>query len=245
MKYCRRFIFMLISLMMLASANASINLPKNLTESDQVRALEILGFGSSGKILADPYPLGGYSGVEVGLSTQFIPIGDLASLGNTTDEKGELSYYSLTLGKGLFYNVDVFVYLTPAIQSEEMQSFGGQFRWGFYEANFFPISFSAMAYLGGANFQNLINVQTSGLDLIATVNMDKLALYFGGGRIRAQETFIGGASGITSSQETEKRDIIEDHSFFGVSIGFAKAFLALEVDRYSDSVYSGKLGFRF
>ncbi|MFM6928051.1 MAG: hypothetical protein ACKOX6_06270 [Bdellovibrio sp.] len=245
MKYCRRFIFMLLSLMLLASANASTNLPRNLTASDQVRALELLGFGSSGKILADPYPLGGYSGVEVGLSTQFIPIGDLASLGSTTDNKGELSYYSLTMGKGLFYNVDAFVYFTPAIQSEEMQSFGGQVRWGFYEANFFPISFSAMVYLGGANFQNLINVQTTGLDLIATVNMDQMALYFGGGRIRAQGTFIGGANGITASHNTEKQDVIEDHSFFGVSIGFAKMFLALEVDRYSDSVYSGKLGFRF
>lgn len=245
MKLCRRFVFMVIAVMFLGKAHASTSLPKNLTESDQVRALEILGFGSSGKILADPYPLGGYSGVEVGVSTQYIPIGDLAGLGSTTNDKGEMTYYSLSLGKGLFYNVDVFVYFTPSIQAEEMQSFGGQFRWGFYEANFFPISFSVMAYIGGASFQNLINVQTTGLDLIGNVNMDNLALYFGGGRIRAQGRFIGGTDGITASGETEKQDISEDHSFFGISIGLSKAFLALEVDRYSDSVYSGKLGFRF
>jgi hypothetical protein len=204
-----------------------------------------LGFGSAGKILDDPYPLGGYSGVEIGVSTQFIPTEDLSNLGAGTEDKGELTYYSLSLGKGLFYNIDTFVYFTPSFQSEELQSFGGQLRWGFYEASFFPISFSAMIYAGGANFQNLINITTSGWDLIGTVNMEDLALYFGAGSIRANGTFIGGADGITASTNTEKRDITEDHTFFGVNIGISKAFIALQVDRYSDSVYSGKLGYRF
>ncbi|WP_413559915.1 hypothetical protein [Bdellovibrio sp. HCB209] len=239
-----RFLFLIIALFSTHTI-AATQLPHNLDADDQTRTLEVLGYGSSAKILGDPYPLGGYSGVELGISTQFIPIGDLSSLGSTTKDKGELSYYTLTLGKGFYYNIDGFVYFSPSVQSEEMQSFGGQLRWGFYEASFFPISFSAMLYAGGANFQNLINVATTGWDLIGTVNMENVALYFGAGRVRAQGTFIGGAGGITASQNTEARDIAENHTFFGVNIEISKAFIAMQVDRYSDSVYSGKLGFRF
>lgn len=238
-------IFILISILFSVQAYAKTDLPRNLSSQDQIRTLEILGYGTASKVLGDPYPLGGYSGVEMGVSTQFIPVSDLATLGNTTRDNGELSYYTLTLGKGLYYNIDTFVYFTPSLQSEEMQNFGGQLRWGFYEASFFPISFSALAYAGGANFQNLINIITTGWDLIGTVNMENVAVYFGAGRVRAQGTFIGGAGGITSSTITESHDISENHTFFGVNVEISKVFIALEVDRYTDSVYGGKLGYRF
>lgn len=245
MNLSHRILILIITLFSAHALAAKTQLPRNLDAADQVRTLEILGFGSAAKILGDPYPLGGYSGVEVGVASQFIPIGDLSSLGNTTPEKGEISYYTLTLGKGFYYNVDAFVYFSPGIQSEDMRNFGGQLRWGFYEASFFPISFSALLYAGGANFQNLISVATTGWDLIGTVNMENVALYFGGGRVRAQGTFIGGTGGITASQSTEARDLMENHTFFGVNIEISKAFIAMQVDRYTDSVYSGKLGFRF
>jgi hypothetical protein len=238
-------ITILLSILFCAQAYAKTELPRNLSSTDQIRTLEILGYGTASKILGDPYPLGGYSGVELGVSTQFIPVSDLADLGNGTQDNGELSYYTVTLGKGLYYNIDTFVYLTPSIQSEEMQNFGGQLRWGFYEASFFPISFSALLYAGGANFQNLINVTTTGWDLIGTVNMENVAVYFGAGRVRAQGTFIGGSGGITASQTTEAHNISENHTFFGVNVQISKAFVALEVDRYTDSVYGGKLGYRF
>ncbi|WP_413586383.1 hypothetical protein [Bdellovibrio sp. HCB274] len=244
MKLGRRFLFLIIAFLTVQTY-AITQLPRSLDPNDQNRTLEILGFGSSSKILGDPYPLGGYSGVEVGVSSQFIPIGDLSTLGSGTQDKGEMSFYTLSLGKGLYYNIDAFVYFSPAIQTEEMQNFGGQVRWGFYEASFFPITFSTMVYAGGANFQNLINISTVGWDLIGTVNMENVALYFGGGRVRAQGTFIGGPAGITASGQTESRSIIDDHTFFGVNVEISKAFIALEVDRYADSVYSGKLGFRF
>ncbi|WP_413295223.1 hypothetical protein ACLSU7_09125 [Bdellovibrio sp. HCB185ZH] len=244
MKLGHRFFIFLITFIC-AQAHAMTDLPRNLSTRDQVRTLEILGYGSAAKILGDPYPLGGYSGVEIGLATQFIPVSDLATMGSGTEDKGELSYYTLSLGKGLYYNIDTFVYFSPSLQNEEMQNFGGQIRWGFYEAPFFPISFSALMYAGGANIQNLVNISTVGWDLIGTVNMENVALYFGWGRIRAQGTFIGGTGGITASGNTESQNISEDHTFFGVNVEISKAFIALEVDRYTDSVYSGKLGYRF
>ncbi|UXR64368.1 hypothetical protein EZJ49_14965 [Bdellovibrio bacteriovorus] len=224
---------------------AATDLPRNLDAKDQTRALQILGFGSASKILDNPYPLGGYTGIEVGVSSEFIPVEDLASLGSKTGDKGEFNFHTLTVGKGLYYNIDTLFYFTPSIQGEKMQNYGAQVRWGFYEASFFPLSLTAMIYGGGASFSNLINVSTMGMDLIATVAMDRLAIYVGAGRVRATGTFIGGADGITADQNTVTQDIIEDHAVFGINIDIAKMFLAMQIDRYADSVYSTKIGIRF
>ncbi|MNJ99834.1 hypothetical protein D3C87_176150 [compost metagenome] len=224
---------------------AVTKLPRNLDKQDRIRALEILGLGSAAKILDNPYPLGGYSGFEMGLAAEFIPVDELAGLGSGTTDNGELNYYTLTFGKGVYHNVDTMVYFSPITGDEEVGNFGGQLRWGFYEARFFPISFSTIVYGGGTSFSNLINVTTVGIDLIATVNVENVALYLGGGTIRAIGQFIGGADGITDNGQTIQEDISEEHLVFGLNVNFSKMFVALEVDRYVDSVYSGKLGFRF
>ncbi len=226
-------------------ASAATTLPVNLSKPDRTRALQILGFGSAAKILDNPYPLGGYSGLEVGLSSEFIPMEDLAALGNGSTDSGEFSFYTLTFAKGLYNNVDVHVYFTPLIQSEELESFGGQIRWGFFESVSFPLSLTAVISAGAANFSNLVNISTLGADLVATVAMEDVALYVGAGRTRALGTFIGGPDGITDTGETISEDILEDHTLFGISVEISKMFLALQIDRYADTVYSGKLGFRF
>ncbi|AHZ83649.1 hypothetical protein Bb109J_c3040 [Bdellovibrio bacteriovorus] len=242
--FWRSFILM-ITLVGTSYSHAATDLPRNLTQGDQIRTLQILGFGSASKILDNPYPLGGYTGIEVGLSTEFIPAEDLSALGSKTQDKGEFSFYTLTIGKGLYYNIDAHVYFTPTVQEEKMQNFGAQLRWGFYEASFFPLTLTAMVYGGGANFSNLINVSSMGYDLIATVTMNRLAIYVGGGRLRAIGTFIGGPDGITADQNTVTQDIVEDHAVFGINVDIAKMFIAMQIDRYADSVYSGKIGFRF
>lgn len=228
-----------------AFAWSATSLPKGLDSADRTRALEILGFGSAPKILDNPYPLGGYSGIEVGLSSEYIPLEDLATLGTTSKDKGEFNFYTLSFAKGLYYNVDFHVHFTPFSQDEDIQAFGGQLRWGFFEASFFPLSLSTVVFAGGANFSNLINISTLGADVVGTVNFDNVAIFFGGGRVRAIGKFIGGSGGITDNQETESKDIMETHSIFGINIDISKMFVALQIDRYTDSVYSGKIGFRF
>lgn len=224
---------------------ATTMLPKNLTDSELNRSLEILGFGSAPKILDNPYPLGGYPGIEMGLSTEFIPLQDLAVLGSTSTDKGEFNYYVLSFAKGLYYNVDIHVHFTPFIQGEDVQTYGGQLRWGFYEAKFFPLSLSTVVHVGGANFGNLINISTLGADIVGTVNFDNLAIFFGVGQMRASGKFIGGANGVTANQLTSSKDVMESHTVFGLNVDFYKMFVAFEVDRYVDSVYSGKVGMRF
>lgn len=220
-------------------------MPKGLNKADRTRALEVLGFGSAPKILDNPYPLGGYSGIEVGLSSEYIPLEDVATLGATSKDKGEFNYYTLSFAKGLYYNIDLHVNFTPFIQEENVQVFGGQLRWGFFEAKFFPLTLSTVIYAGGANFSNLINISTLGADIVATVNFDNVAIFLGGGRVRAIGKFIGGPDGITDDQVTAAQDVTEIHSVFGINVDISRMFVSMEIDRYTDSVFSGKVGFRF
>jgi hypothetical protein len=248
MGFCRFFkpIVAAILIGSLSSISQAVTrLPMQLDHDDQNRALEILGFGSTAKTLDNPYPLGGYSGVEIGISSEFIPVDDLSTLGDGTGDDGEYSYYTVSIGKGLYYNIDVMVYATPFVQDEDISSFGGQIRWGFYEAQFFPLSLTALAYAGGANFSNLINVTTQGFDLIGTVNVENIAIYAGYGKGRAIGNFVGGANGITADQQSRQIDLLEDHTMFGVNINIQKMFVALEINRYIESTYAGKIGFRF
>ena len=44
-----------------------------MTKSDRQDSLEILGLSTSYKNVADPYPLGGYSGVQLSYTVESIP----------------------------------------------------------------------------------------------------------------------------------------------------------------------------
>ena len=226
-------------------AKAATAIPQNLSASDRTRVLQIIGYGSGAKILDDPYPLGGYSGVEIGLAVEIIPTEELASLGNTTNSHGNISYETLTFSKGLFYNVDVMVYFSPFVSGDPVSNYGGTLRWGFYEASFFPLTLTALVYAGGMNYGNELNVNTMGADLIATLNISHLALYVGGGQLQAQGTFIGGPDGVTDTGDTLKTNIRSTHTVAGLSFSLGQAFAAVELNHCTDANYSGKLGFRF
>ena len=222
-----------------------VRLPRALDERAQIIATEVLGFGSAAKLLSSPYPLGGYNGFEIGMSSEFIPIDDVSRLGSKSDDRGEYSFYNLSVGKGLFYNLDAYVHFTPFPQEEEVSGYGGMLRWAFWNFQSFPASLSLITHANTANFSNQITTTTVGADVVASVNMEQVSLYFGAGTGRAQGAFIGGTKGITASGDSTRVNVSEDHTLFGIHMRLSKMFLALQVDRYVNSTYSGKLGFRF
>lgn len=240
-----RFLIPFLLTFAVSAASAAISLPKNLSESDRETMLQILGFGSQAKLLSSPVPLGGKQGFEVGLSSEYIPIEDLSGLGDKPDVKGEYNYLMLTFGKGLFYNLDTFFHLTPIPQSEGLFAYGAQLRWGFYEFQRFPGLFSMILHGSGANYANVLNTRTTGADLVMTVAIDEASLYFGTGIIRTVGTFAGGPEGITAEGTRQDADLSDVHTVFGLSLNFGPVFLALEVDRVTQSVYGGRLGYRF
>lgn len=230
--------------------------PRQMAAGDRKIALQVLGFGAASKILGNPYPLGGYQGLEIGLSSEYIPVKDLSSLGDKSATRTEVNYYTLSVAKGIFYNIDTVVHFTPAFQQENLSSYGGQLRWGFYDFPFMHGGLSLILHGSATSFSNLIDTRTTGTDLIATFVVEDVALYFGGGDARSIGTFRGGDINGTVTESTTSacngttcsdayEDLNQGHTVFGISLAFAKLYAAFQVDRYYQSTYSAKLGFRF
>lgn len=228
------------------NAIAAVNpIPRGLTRTDREMILEVLGFGSAAKVLASPYPLGGYSGVEVSMTTEFIPMSDVAVLASKTNARSDLNYFNLVIGKGLYYNLDLVIQFVPMPQDQSLSGFGGQLRWDFYQAGFMPADLSLVFHGSSTNFYNVLSTETSGVDLLASVNMTDFSLFFGFGQSRSVGSFIGGTDGVTDSGLAENSDVYSPHTLFGINIKMSDFFVALEVDRFVQSTYSGKVGFRF
>ncbi len=238
-------------------AQAERFLPRRMSESERHIALQILGFGSASKILANPFPLGGHPGFEMGLTTEYLQVQDLASLGDKSTRNRELNYSSFSVAKGLFYNIDAAFHFTPAFQKEDLSSYGGQFRWGFYEFPFIPGGLSFVLNRSDTNYGNLLNTSTTGRDLVATVVVEDVALYFGVGQANSIGSFSGGTLAGTVTESTTdlcssgtyctsaNQELTEVHTLFGISLSFNDLFASVEINRYFVSSYSAKIGWRF
>jgi hypothetical protein len=233
-------------------AFAAIHLPLNLNKGDREEALRIVGFGTSSKLLSDPYPLGGYQGFEVGVSVETVPTEDLGRLGSRlTTPQQDVSFPKLTIGKGLYNDLDFFVQFTPYNHQDELTQYGAIVRWSFYQAKSLPISASVLAHANTGNINNLMTTKSYGFDVITGINVKNVALFAGIGPIEASGTFVGGKdansvpSGITASNLIENEFVSGLHTVVGVNVHISQVFFAAQLDRYSVQVFSGKLGVRF
>ncbi len=228
------------------AAPAKVDIPTGLDRGDRREIVRILGLASGGKILSDPYPLGGYQGLEVGVSVENLPVEDLGRLGNSlaTPQK-DVAYPKLAIGKGLYDNIDLFVHFIPYSEKTEISQYGGTLRWGAYQAKFLPLSLSLLAHFNNANFSNLLLTRTIGADVIGGINVDTVALFVGGGPVQSRGRFAGGAQGITDSGFLESETAKGFHTVIGANVQISRAFLTAQIDRYVTTVYSAKLGLRF
>ena len=225
---------------------AKLSIPTNLTTENRQELVEILGYGAAPKVLGDPFPLGGYSGVEIGVSNQIISTVDVAKMGDHTSTQERTPYVGLSLAKGLYYNFDVFINFVPLGQDEGISGFGGGLRWGFFEAEYLPISLSAQVASQSLNFQNKINVSAQTLDLIASYKIDPVTLYLGGGSVTASGEFLGGGSdGVTDTGSVENVSMTANHFLGGVSYRSSLFFIAGEISRATQNSYGVKIGMRF
>jgi hypothetical protein len=242
-----RFLFFL--LLLSSSAFARLDFPKAMSKADRVKIVEILALGTTMKITGNPFPLGGYSGVELGLSTEILSTAEISRLGVKAKEQSETSHQVFTLGKGLFNDFDVYLQFSPLTSEEEIRSFGGQLRWGFYQAEYLPAHLSFVASANSYNFQNVVNVISTGADLVAGFTVEDVTIYTGIGLARGSGQFVGQggvqAGAYTDSGETETESVEESHYLAGLNIRFSNLFVAFELDRYTQATYSAKIGTRF
>lgn len=248
----------LCALFLIPSAHALV-IPKGLSSADRREVVRTIGLNSAPKALSNPYPLGGYSGFEVGYSVEFINVRDIRRLGNSSfSNDTEWRFPRLTIGKGLYNDVDVFFSFIPPTGGIRASDYGAQLRWSFYQAQFLPINLSAVGYFNQMNFGDVYMNRNMGIELIAGVNVNNFALYFGGGWLVAKGTFIAGTTAncqdctvdpsdgdVNGYSKTVDHEVEATHTVVGFSFHYLNLFAAAQVDRYRDAVYSLKVGMRF
>lgn len=230
-----------------AQSFAEVRIPPNLTSDDRKEALRILGLGTSGKLLSNPYPLGGYSGFEFGLAIESVPVEEIARLGSKLSTTQQLdktfNYPKFAIGKGLYKDIDIFLHFIPFNQNTNLSDYGGLVRYCFYQAAFLPASFSLIVHGNNSNVGNLIFTQSIGAELATGINVGDLALYVGGGRVYVTGRFIASLNQGAAQEESET--VSSFHSFFGGTLDFEPIFVALQIDQFTQTTFSGKLGLRF
>lgn len=227
------------------SAYAGLSLPSQLVFADQKEILTTLGPGTSSRQLSAPYPLGGYEGFEIGLSRQFISTSNFTEFGDRSASGEDFSYPILTIGKGLFYDIDLFISLVPFAQSKTITHFSTQGRWNFYRAIETPFSLSISGNAGNTTLNNLISIQSYGFDLVGSLYIRDLSLFFGTGFLNSSGVFVGGPYGINKSSETERINIPLTHRILGLDYRFHEYFISAEMDHFETPLYSAKVGMRF
>ena len=248
----------------------AFDIPRGLSASDRKEVVRTVGLNSANKLLTNPYPLGGFDGFEIGYSMEFVNVRDIRRLGCTPGAPGcanqaysddtEWQYSRITVGKGLYSDVDVFLSFIPPTGPDRLSDYGGFLRWSFYQAQFLPINLSAILHYNQLNFSDAFLNRNVGAEIMAGINVDNFALYFGGGMVEARGTFTGATSGgvcgddcrvdgtdpkLNLGDRTVSNYVSETHTVVGLSLHHENLFAAAQVDRYRDAVYSLKLGMRF
>lgn len=245
-----------IALYLLSIAAHAIDIPKGLNSNARADVVRILGATTAPKMLTNPYPLGGYSGFEVGMSIEVISTRELQRLGtNSNSDQDELRYSRITLGKGLYHDVDVFFHLVPPIANIGLTDYGASLRWAFYQAEFLPIHTSLWLHGNQINYQDSFMNQNLSGDLVLGLNVDNFAVYFGMGMVYSKGTFTGGTTGsgtvdptdpsLNPGTNTTRVDARTVHTVIGCTVSFLDFFISGQIDRYTDPVYSAKFGIRY
>lgn len=240
------------TLLILTFPLAALELPKSLDHDARIEVVRLVGLGTSSKLLTNPFPLGGYPGLEVGLSLELVNTADLSRLGaGTVKDEREFRYPRISFGKGLYNNLDIFFHFIPFSEDSQISEYGGLFRWSFYQARFLPINLSLLLHGSVLNMNDALSSETLGSELVAGISVNNFSLYFGGGFLTSTAEFVAqGADAITiSSDSPNRRGTIEEmvretHTVVGITLHLSKYFMAAQIDRYREPVYSLKLGLR-
>lgn len=230
---------------LLISLAFALELPTGLNSKDQQRALEIVGLSTSAKFLSKSYPLGGYSGVELSLSLEALNTKEIAKLGDTNEESKNQFYPTLTIGKGIYNNSDVFFHFIPASRTSGISKYGLSFRYSFYQAAFLPVNISLVTNASSTNMSNQMVTRNLGFDLMVGMTLSQLSFYLGGGWANSSGEFTGGTSGVTSSGAKELQKVEASHFMFGGTYNFDPFFIGMAIDRYTDTVFTVKTGLLF
>lgn len=223
----------------------SLDVPQGMDAQDQQRFLEIVGASTSSKFLSNSYPLGGYSGLETSLSFDMIDSQEVSSLGNGTNSSAGLKYPTLTIGKGLYNNSDLFFQFVPPSKTMQISKFGASLRWSFYQGLYLPINASLLLNADTASIRGRVTTRNLGSDIMLGLNLSQFSFFMGGGYVLCWGDFVGGSAGVTASLVAESRRVKTTHLMFGATYNFEPFFIGVSLNRYRVTNLSLKAGFLF
>jgi hypothetical protein len=219
----------------------ALTIPTALSDNDQLTILQTIGFATAFRPIDSPYPLGLYSGVEIGMSIEDIPTGDLGYLGTGASVEKSVVYPKFSLGKGLFESVDLFFSFVPYTQGTSLGVYSGALRWAFYQATFVPATFSLLISGSSTNLDNLFFAQTEGPDIVTGVNADPFSFYIGAGTLYGQGQYD---QSITIEGAATNQVARAFHTLLGATLTLDQVFAAIELDNYATTTFSFKIGVR-
>ncbi len=225
----------------------ALELPKGLSKTDRQKIVKEFGIPSSTKFLSNPYSLGGYPGIEVGASYSRLNTKEISLLGQqTTNNESSVSIIELSLGKGLYNDVDIFFNFAPFNHQDKIQTYGGMIRWSFYQAKFLPLTFSVSTTGHSIRISDTFVNETFALQLITGLNVDNISVFLGLGKAQGTGRFLGGPNGVLDNNANEEKEIqLMNQAFIGINIEYSNIFISAQIDRYTDTYFSSKLGLRF
>lgn len=225
---------------------ARYSLPTQLTSDNQKKVSEILGFSSAAKMNFSPDPLGGYQGLQISVSRDFANLSQIKSVGSSQSDMDYFGSSQLALGKGLYYDFDIFFIMTPP-QDQDYSQFGGLLRWRFKEYSEVGVSLGLMAQVSGSQYSSAFGSRNTGADLYSYWSLNKFKFLLGVGQARSISTFVGGSSGLTSSSssqsEDQQVDVLSSHVWGSLSYVWNPWVITLGYDRYVDDNYSLRIGY--
>lgn len=218
-------------------------LPAGLSSSDRREVVRTLGFGTSFRPITEPYPLGGYQGFDLGVSYESIPTGHIASYGTAveTAQDSNLVLSRVTIGKGLFNKIDIYLSVLPIRQATTVSGYGGLVRWNFFEAPLLPLTLSAVVHASTQNIDNQVSTQSQGVDLLGGLTFDLMSVYLGVGHLTALGEFT--PSSVGGAVESERVSIIR--TYLGATVRWGVFFLGAQVDQTNLPMWGLRGGVRF
>lgn len=239
------FLGWLITFLISPSSHAEFGLTNYLNKSQRESVLKVLGLGSSSKNISTPKGLGTDHGLEISIANEFINTESISQLLDGNRSKNNLYYPKIYVGKGIYERSDIFIHFIPYTATLGLSEFGGSFRFHFLNAEDSLFTLSSVFGINSANFNNELVVRTFNADLAVGLNWKSFALFSSAGIAEAKGQFIGGTVGATDSLVDETENVSNFHFSVGGLARYKVYFVSLALDRYTESVYTIKVGCHF
>lgn len=228
----------------------ALQFPSSMS-SDQVSQLsKLIGTNTASKVIGSPYAIGGHDGLELGMSLEWLDLNDIKNLGSGVEHHQDLRFSRIMIGKGLYYDVDVFWHFSPLSFGNNFKDFGVLLRWGFYHPDNGPWTVSLVFSSNSMNLNDVYFNNNLGADLVLGFNRYRWSVYAGLGVLKSFSRinpYLNGQA-ITASGMRERYD----HGAFRTQLGAQYSFgekmryyTGIQFDQVSEFSAGVKLGTRF